>query len=48
MFTIKKAVIENLGAITEIYNEAIINTSATFDTQPKNLEEQKIWFASHT
>jgi L-amino acid N-acyltransferase YncA len=47
MFAIRQATLEDLAAITEIYNEAILNTVATFDTQPKTLEEQEIWFADH-
>ena len=47
MLTLRKATIEDLGGITEIYNEAIRNTTATFDTQPKTLEEQKTWFQNH-
>jgi len=45
--TIRRATLEDLQAITEIYNDAIINTVATFDTQPKTLEEQGRWFESH-
>lgn len=48
MLTIRKATLEDLGAITEIYNEAILKTTATFDTQPKTLEEQEAWFADHS
>lgn len=47
MLTIRQATLPDLGVITEIYNEAILKTVATFDTQPKTLEEQKNWFASH-
>ena len=47
MLTIREATLEDLGAITEIYNEAILKTAATFDTQPKTVEEQKSWFAEH-
>ena len=47
MLIIRQAILEDLGAITEIYNEAILKTVATFDTKPKTLEEQKIWFANH-
>jgi phosphinothricin acetyltransferase len=32
---------------TEIYNDAIQNTTATFDTQPKTLKEQQAWFVNH-
>ena len=38
----------DLVAITEIYNEAIETTTATFDTEPKTESEQKSWFADHT
>jgi len=47
MLTIRKAAMEDLAAITEIYNEAILKTVATFDTEPKTVEEQKPWFESH-
>jgi len=47
MLTIRRAILEDLGAITKIYNEAILKTVATFDTKPKTLEEQKIWFGNH-
>jgi len=39
--------LEDLNAITEIYNDAILKTVATFDTQPKTPEEQEAWFAEH-
>ena len=44
MLTLRKATIKDLEGITEIYNEAILNTTATFDTQPETLQEQKKWF----
>jgi len=47
MLKIRKAKLVDLGGITEIYNEAIHETTATFDTTPKTLEEQKAWFAEH-
>jgi L-amino acid N-acyltransferase len=34
-------------AITAIYNEAILTTTATFDLEPKSFEEQIEWFRSH-
>jgi len=30
--------------MTDIYNEAILNTTATFDLEPKTLESRKAWF----
>ncbi len=47
MLTIRKATMNDLAAITKIYNEAILKTVATFDTEPKTVEEQKPWFESH-
>jgi phosphinothricin acetyltransferase len=45
--TTRRATANDLAAITEIYNDAIVKTVATFDTQPKTVEEQQAWFASH-
>jgi phosphinothricin acetyltransferase len=47
LLTIRHAKPEDLGTITEIYNEAIRKTVATFDTNPKTLEEQKQWYTNH-
>lgn len=47
MVTIRPATINDLPAITEIYNEAILTTNATFDNEPKTLAEQKAWFTAH-
>ena len=33
--------------ITEIYNEAILTTAATFDTEPKDVAERVVWLKSH-
>jgi len=47
MLDIRQATSTDLGQITEIYNDAIQKTTATFDTEPKTLEEQESWFAEH-
>ena len=47
MITIRKAKLDDIEKITEIYNEAILKTNATFDDKPKNIDEQKIWFNEH-
>jgi len=47
MLTVRKATLDDLGQITEIYNDAIQKTTATFDTEPKTQEEQEKWFAEH-
>lgn len=47
MIKIRKATIQDLDEITKIYNEAILKTVATFDTEIKSLKEQKTWFENH-
>jgi phosphinothricin acetyltransferase len=44
---IRRAEVADLDAITEIYNEAILTTTATFDTEPKTASERVEWFQSH-
>ena len=44
---IRKAGLADLDAITAIYNDAIANTTATFDTEPKTAAEQLKWFQEH-
>ena len=47
MLTIRKAAIQDLRAITEIYNQAVLHTTATFDTATKTVEEQRVWYDKH-
>ncbi len=47
MPSIREATIDDLEGITEIYNDAILSTVATFDTSSKTMEEQREWFAGH-
>ena len=47
MLKIREAKIQDLNEITEIYNWAVLNTTATFDTNPKSLDEQMLWFENH-
>jgi phosphinothricin acetyltransferase len=44
---IRPATIDDLPLITDIYNDAIRTTVATFDTEPKSLDEQKSWLEAH-
>jgi phosphinothricin acetyltransferase len=37
----------DLKAITAIYNEAVLTTDATFDTEERTLAEQRTWFNQH-
>jgi L-amino acid N-acyltransferase len=44
---IRKAVYTDVPAITGIYNEAILTTTATFDKEPKTTASQRKWFKAH-
>ena len=44
---IKPATLADLSAITDIYNEAILTTTATFDIEPKTPAERLEWFQAH-
>lgn len=44
---IRRATVDDAAAIAEIYNEAILTTTATFDTEPKTIAERLAWLASH-
>ena len=44
---IRNATVHDIPAITEIYNEAILKTTSTFDTEPKTESEQIKWFQAH-
>ena len=48
MITLTRATLDHLEGITEIYNEAVLTTTATFDTEPVSLDEQRIWFTEHS
>jgi phosphinothricin acetyltransferase len=45
--TIRHAEIADAEAIADIYNEAILTSTATFDTVPKSIEERTQWLESH-
>ncbi|HJT80980.1 MAG TPA: GNAT family N-acetyltransferase, partial [Chthoniobacterales bacterium] len=44
---IRRAQVTDAPAIATIYNEAIATTTATFDTEPKSIEERIRWLESH-
>src|SRR5262245_14430353 len=44
---VRPATRADLPGILEIYNEAVINTTATYDYQPNTLEERLAWFDEH-
>lgn len=47
MLVIRKATEGDVPAITEIYNYAVLNTVATFDLEPKSIEDRRKWFHEH-
>jgi phosphinothricin acetyltransferase len=48
MIQIRAAQIGDISVITDIYNDAIANTTATFDTEIKTQEERKDWLQNRT
>lgn len=47
MLKVRKALAADVPAITAIYNDAIRHLTATFDTEPKALDEQYRWLEDH-
>ena len=45
--TIRRAELGDVPAITDIYNEAILTTVATFDTEVKTVANREEWLRSH-
>jgi phosphinothricin acetyltransferase len=48
MLTIRQAVVSDMNAVADIYNDAILNTTATFDTETKSLENRIQWLNQHS
>lgn len=44
---IRPATVADLPGILEIYNEAILNTTATYDLEVQGLEQRQAWFEAH-
>jgi len=47
MVTIREAQLDDLPRLVEIYNQAVVNTTATFDLEPIATEERRAWFLEH-
>ena len=47
MIIFRPAKPEDVTDINNIYNEVILNTQATFDLEPKTLEERVLWMNEH-
>jgi len=48
MLKIRTAQKKDIPSITEIYNDAVLNTTATFHIEPQSNDEQENWFEKHT
>lgn len=44
---IRRAVRSDIPQLMDIYNDAIIHTTATFDTETKDMENRVAWFEEH-
>lgn len=44
---LRDATEEDLPEMLEIYNHSILNSTATFELEPKTLEQRRSWFSSH-
>jgi L-amino acid N-acyltransferase len=44
MINIRKAETEDIEFIASVYNHAVLNTTATFDTEAKSLKDRRNWF----
>ena len=45
---IRRAELKDIPALMDIYNEAILHTTATFDTEIKDYENRLAWYKEHT
>ncbi len=45
--TVRPARYEDLPRILDIYNHEVIHSTATYDTEPRTMEEQEKWYAHH-
>jgi L-amino acid N-acyltransferase YncA len=44
---VRRATRSDLPAILEIYNEAVLNTTASYDYEPRTLQHRTAWFDDH-
>ena len=47
-FLIRPATAADLPGILEIYNDAVLNTTATYDYEPRTLAQRAAWFEERT
>ncbi len=44
---VRRATAADVPAILEIYNDAVIHTTASYDYEPRTLEQRMAWFEDH-
>jgi phosphinothricin acetyltransferase len=44
---IRPALLSDIPAILAIYNDAVLNTTASYDYEPQSLEKRTLWFEQH-
>jgi phosphinothricin acetyltransferase len=44
---VREATRDDLAGILAIYNEAVLNTTATYDYEPRTMEQRLAWFEDH-
>jgi L-amino acid N-acyltransferase YncA len=47
IFIIRPATAQDVPAIRDIYNEAVLHTTASYDYDPVTLESRSAWFEAH-
>lgn len=47
IYRVRSATLDDLQALTDIYNHYVINTAITFDLRPFTAEERRPWFDEH-
>ncbi|HMJ66882.1 MAG TPA: GNAT family N-acetyltransferase [Candidatus Binatia bacterium] len=45
--TVRPATRADLPGILEIYNDAVLTTTATYDYEPRTMEHRVVWFEEH-
>jgi L-amino acid N-acyltransferase len=47
MITVRRATRQDVPAVLEIYNDAVLNTTASADYEPRSLDSRYTWFDEH-
>jgi L-amino acid N-acyltransferase len=47
LIRVRRATHDDLPAILEIYNHAVLHTTASYDYEPRTLQHRQAWFEAH-